>query len=72
MKATHIDYKRPGCLRIEGAPSTRIFTIGKGWHESSVICAAPGTEVYDKHYRKGLPKWTEPVEQDDFGKDIEV
>lgn len=63
MKATHTDYKRPGCLRIEGAPSRRIFEIGKGWHDTTVICAGPGSPEYEKTFRKGLPAWEGSPEQ---------
>lgn len=57
MKATHTDYKHPGCLRIVDAPSRRIFTIGKGWHETTTICAGPGSPEYAKCFKKGLPVW---------------
>ena len=62
MKATHIDFKRPGCLRVTGAPKRTIFEQGKGWHESDVICVAPGTVEFDNLNRKGLPVWKEPEE----------
>lgn len=60
MKATHIDYKRPGCLRVTGAPKHRLFTRGKGWHETDVICMSPDHPDYAKLNRKGLPVWKEP------------
>lgn len=63
QRATHTDYKHPGCIRIEGAPATRIFVAGKGWHDSTVLCASPGSALYAKHHRKGLPSWPGSPEQ---------
>lgn len=56
-KATHIDYKHPGHLRVVTGQQYPAFNVGQGDYMEDALCVSPNTDMYKRLYRKGLPKW---------------
>ena len=55
MKATHTDYKHIGHLRVEGCRGERFFD---GPCAVDVLCVSPGSTLFKRMNRAGLPRWT--------------
>lgn len=57
MKATHADYLHPRHIRVETGQRYKAWSAGAGPFERTALCVSPGSPLYAKCNRRGLPKW---------------